>query len=205
MDLATLIDEGPAAERPSWLLRASEDKTTSAIWHAPTPEKNRRWITIDATFFPMVESSYISVLSDGSGSGAIECLNAMPELRAGDVRLAATKAPILPPIDAVFVYGSERVGSWLAQNGWQRDFPYNPNFADSALVEQYERIHRSEHPFYSDNTYAMIGGWHTPFPEGDWSELLDEELLVTTFRDAEPWLEAWRDNTGRLRVIERVS
>ena len=50
----------------------------------------------------------------------------------------------------------------------------------------------------------MLGGWHMAWPEGDWDELIDKQLIVWTFAESEPWIEVWEDGS-RFRVIQRIT
>ena len=113
---------------------------------------------------------------------------------------------VLPPIDAVFARGSEIVGEWLRLHDWPRDERYNDNFKDAAIVQEYERVWMREFPLYSESdVYAVLGGWHWPCADGDWHDLVDEQLMVLTVRDSEPWVEAWRTRMGQFRVIQRIT
>jgi hypothetical protein len=59
-------------------------------------------------------------------------------------------------------------------------------------------------PFYSGGAYAVLGGWHFPWPDGDWEDLVTCRLLAWTFAGSEPWLEAWaRDD--RVWLQERIT
>jgi hypothetical protein len=113
---------------------------------------------------------------------------------------------VLPPIDAVFARGSEAVGEWIRSHGWERTDRYNDNFKDAAIVREYEHIWTREFPLYSESdVYAVLGGWHWPCADDDWHALIDEQLMVLTVRDSEPWVEAWRTRTGQFRVIQRIT
>lgn len=206
MTLEDLIAEGRALERRSWFLTTNEQRTPVAVWHSSAPGRSRRWLTVDASFFPNIGSRYVSIISNFSGGGVVECIDQMPEASAGDVNLVATEASVLPPIDALFAFGSAHLGSWLGENKWERSWGYNSNFPGRTLVEGYEREYQAFHPLYgSSDVFAMIGGWHFPFPDDDWNELVGDELMLMTVRDAEPWVEAWRGKQGGFRVIERVT
>lgn len=50
----------------------------------------------------------------------------------------------------------------------------------------------------------MLGGWHMPWPEGDWVELIDRPLLVFTFEESEPWVEVWKWDDG-YKIIQRIT
>jgi hypothetical protein len=125
--------------------------------------------------------------------------------RAG-TRLYVQPAAVLPPIDAVFARGSEAVGGWIASHGWNRSVRYNDNFKGYAIVEAYERIWAREFPIcYESDIYAVLGGWHFPCADDDWHDLIDEQLMVFTIRNSEPWVEAWRTRTGQFKVIQRIT
>jgi hypothetical protein len=113
---------------------------------------------------------------------------------------------VLPPIDAVFARGSEAVGEWIRSHGWERTDRYNDNFKDAAIVLEYQRLWQREFPIYFESDiHAVLGGWHLPMPDDDWHDLLDEQLMVFTIRDSEPWVEAWRTRTGQFGVIQRIT
>ena len=96
--------------------------------------------------------------------------------------------------------------AWLRANGWQRDWLYNDNFKDKQVAGAYQKTFSGEYPVYIDSgIYAVLGGWHLPFPDPDWQELIDEHLMVMTIRDSEPWVEAWRTRAGQFGVIQRTT
>jgi hypothetical protein len=67
-------------------------------------------------------------------------------------------------------------------------------------------VWQREHPSYQrDETYAVLRGWHWPGSDDDWYDLIDQQLLVLTIQDAEPWVEAWRSRPGGLTVIQRIT
>jgi len=124
---------------------------------------------------------------------------------AGKVQpLYAHAARSLPPIDAVFRFGSAAVQQWLREHNWQSDWGYNSNFADPAPADEYERLYQSRCPLYAGGSFAVLGGWHFPWPDGDWAELLVQTLLVWTFEESEPWVEVWSGTEG-LRVKQRLT
>jgi hypothetical protein len=93
----------------------------------------------------------------------------------------------------------------LEQNDWPRDERYNSNFRDHALVEKYEAIERQENPLFWKDAYATLGGWHMGWADDDWHDLLDAKLLVHTYMDSEPWVEAWQLPSGGMKVIQRIT
>ena len=56
------------------------------------------------------------------------------------VALYAYATEVLPPIDAIFALGGDKIETWLHAAVWERDIPYNSNFKGQSVVEAYERI-----------------------------------------------------------------
>src|SRR5262245_45080476 len=109
----------------------------------------------------------------------------------------------LPPVDAVFLLGSDQIYKFLLENDWPRNEPFNRNFPAEAPHE-YERLWQHNCPIYRDDLCAVVGGWNMPWPDGDFEDLISSELLVWTFEDAEPWIEVFR--TGdEMRVCKRIT
>jgi hypothetical protein len=119
----------------------------AAIWYERdeaeiTATGNRCWITANARFVCGTEQTaeaFLSVFTDERKcqGGRVE-FYPVPPKRPG-IELYATEEIVLPPIDAVFVHGSDAVGEWLAANDWSRNEPYNDNFPDRRIISEYER------------------------------------------------------------------
>ncbi len=137
--------------------------------------------------------------------GRVELAAAPPDVDDDGVPLFARVIDVLPPVDAVFEFGSPAVGAWLDAHGWDRRWGYNVNFQGRPLVEQYEAVERAEHPLYREGAYASLGGWHVPWPDEALADALTEQLLVRTYKDAEPWVEVRRAPTGELRVVQQIT
>lgn len=207
-----LIEEGRKLQRPCVFLRPQASGPIAAIWHEPDdneiePNGHHCWLTVDARHIPglpTLVSGYISVFTDDKKceGGRVDVTPSWPN-RAG-TELYLYPASVLPPIDAVFARGSEAIGEWLRFHGWQREWRFNNNFKGREVCREYERVWRREFPIYFESDiYAVLGGWHFPMADNDWHDLLDEQLMVFTLRDSEPWVEAWRTRTGQFRVIQR--
>jgi hypothetical protein len=214
MTFEQLVAEGRKLERPCVFLRPTGTGPVAAVWYERDygeidSSGYRCWLTVDARHIPGLTPSvagYISVFTDEEAcdGGCVEVRSSWPA-RAG-TPLYAHPASVLPPIDAVFARGSEAVGEWITSHGWDRGERYNDNFEDSAVVEPYERIWKREFPLYLEaDIYAALGGWHFPWPDDDWHDLIDEKLTVFTIRDSEPWVEAWRIGSGQFKVIQRTT
>jgi hypothetical protein len=151
------------------------------------------------------KSTFFSLYTNGIDNGRIEFIDDWP--RAKGVPLYAYPASVLPPIEVVFVHGCEEIGAWLAANNWPRTERYNSNFPDAAIVRKYEQVWVSEHPIYKNDPeiYAATGGWHFPAADPDWHDLVPAKLLLTTFRDSEPWVELFQLPNGDYKVIQRIT
>jgi hypothetical protein len=170
----------------------------------------RHWLTIDCRHIPAGGSTLSGMMSiytneEDCETGVVAVSDApMPPDTAGGTKLFAHPGRSLPPIDAVFKFGSPEVGRWLASNHWRPEWAYNANFPDRTPVDVYEREYQGELPLYRGDAHAVLGGWHMPWPEGDWDELVDKRLIAWTFEEAEPWVEVWEDEGG-FRVIQRIT
>ncbi|AOS45955.1 hypothetical protein Verru16b_03046 [Lacunisphaera limnophila] len=209
-----LIAEGRQLMRPSLFLRPQGSGPVAAIWYdydeAQVDSTGQRlWLTVDARIVPgvpEVAKGCLSIFTDEEKceGGRIEVAPSYPK-RAGTA-LYAHEVSVLPPIDAVFTRGSAAVESWIRSYGWDRSERYNDNFKGRDIVEAYERVWMEEFPLYAgQDVYASLGGWHWPGPDDDWHALIDERLIVTTFRDSEPSVEAWSTRQEGFRVIQRIT
>jgi hypothetical protein len=209
-----LIEEGRKLQRPCMFLRPQGAGPVAAVWYERDQDEiqstgHHCWLTVDTRQIPGLPeplTGYISVLSNEEycEGGRVVITPSWPK-RAG-TKLYAHPASVLPPIDAVFARGSDLVEAWIRSHGWERSDRYNNNFKDKAIVDAYDDIHRQEYPLYFDSDiYAMLGGWHWPGQDDDWHDLIDEHLMVLTFRDSEPWVEAWRTRAGEFEVIQRIT
>ena len=209
-----LLAEGRRLARPCVFLRPSGSGPVAAIWHGRDSYEinetgSRCWIKVDASFVPGLPkqiSGFLSVYVDEEKfeGGHVE-VHTSRSVRPG-INLYATEESVLPPIDAIFTLGSASIGEWLAANDWPCSERYNDNFRDHEVVDAYERQWMKEYPLYrSDETYAVLGGWHWPCADDDWHRLVDEQLMVLTVKDSEPWVEAWCLRSGQFKVIQRIT
>jgi len=53
--------------------------------------------------------------------------------------------------------------------------------------------------------YAFVGGWHEGWAAESWSERIGQQLLIWTFRDSEPYVQAWLQDDGSISVVQRLS
>ncbi|QIF03956.1 hypothetical protein [Roseimicrobium sp. ORNL1] len=217
MTVDQLIEEGRKLQRPCVFLTPDGSGPAAAEWYELDSERDaedsagfRRWLTIDAQHIPGAEAGitgYVSIFTDEEKcvGGRVEVTPSWPD-RAGTL-LYAHAASVLPPIEAVFAKGSEAVGDWLEWHNWDRTWRYNGNFKGAAIAEAYIQAWMREYPIYlsSPDIYAVLGGWHFPMSDDDWLDLMDEQLMVFTLRDSEPWVEAWRTGAGEFKVFQRIT
>jgi hypothetical protein len=211
-----LITEGKRLARPCVLLR-DEGPTDrlAAVWRGPGivpvfKDSYLHWLTIDCRFLPAglgPAGGCLSVYTDENDceSGmALYNPSASLAVKEGPVELFATEARSLPPIDAIFRLGSPSVHDWLASQKWQPEWGYNENFKDPTPAREYLRNYQAVCPLYAGGAHAVLGGWHFPWPDGDWEERIDGRLLIWTFEESEPWVEVWGEGEG-FRVMQRIT
>ena len=145
------------------------------------------------------QGSWLELHLEGD-SGRVVCVR---DPRQTGIPLVASRRDSLPPIDAVFRLGNSDVGAFLAEHGWQRDWPYNSNFRHDT-PRQYEKLWMGQCPLYSNTVVAVMGGWHFPWPDGDWELLAEMELVLWVLRGAEPWVEVFRDGSNFV-VKQRIT
>jgi hypothetical protein len=109
----------------------------------------------------------------------------------------------LPPVDGVFLRGSDAVGEIIRSKGWERTDAFNDNFP-SEVPGEYEGLWQENCPLYSSGIVAVLGGWHFPWPDGDWYDLEPYELVLWVLQEAEPWIEVFNVN-GKYLVKERLT
>ena len=216
MTLVELIGEGRKLQKPCSFLRPTGTGPIAALWYERDPQEiaatgYRHWLTVDSRFIPQRPpelSGYLSVFSEERRhtGGRVVITPSWPE-RIG-ISLYAQPASVLPPIDIVFEQGSAAITEWLAKSNWKREFGPHSNFKDVKLVQRYEEVWSQEHPLFFDpdgsEIYALLGGWQWPDP-GAKENPIEEQLLITTLRDAEPWVEAWYGDTNGFDVLQRIT
>ena len=212
-----LLEEGQKIARPCVYLNDVGEGEIAALWGGAgvveSPEgPYKHWLSLDCQFLPQNPANLTGCLSiytdEEDIEGGIVAPDAnisLPSAENGSIPLFGQKSLSLPPIDAVFQFGSAAVQDWLSSYGWKPDWGYNDNFKGRDIVAEYESAIQKVSPIYNASTFAQLGGWNIPWPEDDWDELLDQILLVWTFKDAEPWVEVWLDNAQTMRVIQRIT
>ncbi len=206
-----LLQEGMRLAKPSaWLVRAQPAESVAAVWGGEGFQSLAPGLThllsIDLRHLPggrLDTPSFLSVFNEPSDLEGVAIVHDLGLPRSGTT-LAEHSRPSLPPTDALFLLGSRDLHEWLRDNDWKPEWGYNSNFRDSALVESYELAFQGQFPLYCGGAVATLGGWHMPWPDGDWEDLQRHRLIATTFEDAEPWVETWHID-GFFKVLNRVT
>lgn len=171
--------------RPSVLLKRSPGAGhPAAIWGgegivpAP-PGPLRHWLSVDCRFLPAglgPSSGVLSVYANEEDcvSGFVGYDPTVELASAVGHPLYAYPALSLPPPDALA----------------------------AASDDGYIRFWQANCPLYTAEAAAVLGGWHFPWPDGDWEELREQHLMIWTLEDSEPWVEVWAEPTG-YRVMQR--
>jgi hypothetical protein len=215
MKLDDLIAEGESLVRPCFLLTGSPSGRLGGYWggvrrdkpNAVPPEATavrslRHIITIDKNLSAELSLPSAAPLSlfetkfvDGRETYLIERLPLphFEEISCTGVPLYAVRAESFPPIEAVCLYGSARVEEWLRSFGLAR---HQYSRIRSPVVEEYMDEFTRRAPLYSGKADAIVGGWHMIWPEDDFFMPLEMRLVLTTMRDAEPFLEVWVTDDG---------
>jgi len=143
---------------------------------------------------------WLNVVLDGDLGGEVRLTELPIE---SSQPLFAHEFDSLPPIEGVFLRGSEAIGEFIEINRWDRTEPFNDNFP-SNIPSQYVHLWQENCPLYTSDAVAVIGGWHFPWPDGDWYENEKNELVLWVLKGAEPWVEVFQNN-GQFTVKQRIT
>lgn len=215
MKASDLVAEGQRLAKPCIYLRAAGEGEPVAAWEGSpgvlAPHRGaRHWVTLNCEALPKefgLGRGAASVFSDeGTGDGGSFVIDADARFKpgSGSIPLFAHAGVSLPPLDAIFRFGSPPIKAWLAKNKWEPTWAYNDNFKDRATAEAYDIAFQKQCPLYTGDAHAVLGGWHFPWPDDDWVTRLNDRLLLWTFEAAEPWIEVWL-NDGVFEVMQRIT
>lgn len=162
------------------------------------------WHGVDAGALCMSferDGTWLNVSLDEDGqSGRVET-SVEPVRSEGP--LCRSDATSLPPIEALFRFGSASLDEYLSAHGWQRDWGFNSNF-NGVAAHDYEREWMAQCPLYPGGVVAVAGGWNMCWPDDDGDEPFGCDLVLWTFEESEPWVEVFADGS-RYSVIQRIT
>ncbi|MEI7025073.1 hypothetical protein [Paenibacillus sp. y28] len=208
MKVETLMEEAGKLARPSIELYAEQGTDDFlAVWGGDGsasiegPYKHR--MTVDFRYMPDPMKAWrrhgcLSLYTHlhHADKSIIVCSDAdIRTVKTSGTKLYGRLTPSLPLLDAFAYTGSPEVMAWA-----------NAPESDPEVAGGYEEYYDKYCPLYSDQIYAVLGGWHYMWPDSfQWEEYIDRDLLICTFKDAEPWIEVWDDGEREYEVIERMT
>jgi hypothetical protein len=200
-----LWDEADRLAQPVLYLRSRKSsKTTEAPvagWNARLSANERAgvWLRVDLRQHPNERIQANGVLSvevdPRSCEGIAKSLPDEPfAVQKGERPLFAEEAWDYPHHEILEVKGKKAVRNLLAN--------------DADAVKEYEdewwASARPTDLLADSNVYAQLGGWPMQWPEEGADEQLKKQLVLRTYRDAEPWIEVFRRGR-RYEVVVRIT
>ncbi len=193
IDIVEFQEEAEKLARSGQKYQDSGNGEPTAYWHE-SEEGPGLCLSI------LLDAQWLNVYLDEDSGGHVE-FSSTPI--TSPYPLFSSPYSSLPPVDGVFNLGSEKVGAFLEQHDWPRNEPFNDNFPAPAPSE-YEKIWQNNCPLYQQDIDVVTGGWHFPWPDGDWGDFIHSELVLWTLRDAEPWIEVFKKGDEYI-VLQRGS
>ncbi|MGY6769834.1 hypothetical protein [Komagataeibacter sp. NFXK3] len=215
MTLDDLLAEGKKLRRPCFTLSVEGRGDIAGYWRGERPDYappalRPHVMTLDSqllvqTGMPMGYASIgFSAVEDGRFFNVLRSQQEVTALGCTGLPLHATADTSFPPLEAVCLYGSEKVAEWLGSLGLHRH-----EYARAALTplgRAYGDAYAERGDLFRDNVDAIVGGWHQSWPEDDFYMPLEMRRAVLTLRGAEPWYELWQVAGGpNFNVCERIT
>jgi hypothetical protein len=222
MTLAELIAEGEALARACSLLGEKPTDRVGAYWNgergdrpnsvpptATAVRSQQHIITIDKTLMNDLgmKSRYspglfeVDYVGRGDRPSVEVDETEFRDIPFTGIRLYATAGTSFPPFEAICLYGSGKVETWLRSKGLER---YQYEYAaQEPLAEEYNAEFMRRSPLYTRGADAVVGGWHMMWPADDFFFPLEIRLVVLTMREAEPYWEIYT-SVARPNFIAKV-
>ena len=196
-----LLEQGWLLARPALRLAASGDRY-AAVWGGqgivapPSRGSWRHWLTVGCAHLPLNPRGLTGLISiyESDSDSKIKVVHdsrmRLPRQPNGE-KMFGTRFKCLPSVGVVLSKGNSEIRRWLRGQGvWSGDTE-GAHFDDQDPVDHYEAGFERHHPYFLNDCDAMLGGWGIVYPDSNWRNLMSKSLLVTTFRDSEPWLEVY--------------
>ncbi|RUL74968.1 hypothetical protein [Dyella choica] len=195
MDLEKFVAIANQLARPSAQLRLDGQGDPVAYWHGMSMQGAPVITFLD-------EGRWREVSLDREQKGRVIEVS---EPNRNGIPLFESRHISLPPIDAIFLLGGPEIDAYLMACGWNAMAGYNDNFPDS-IPSKYEKLYLAANcPLYPVNgPEAVRGGWNATWPDTEWDDFTHNELVLWTFREAEPWIEVYRSGAG-FQVKQRIT
>lgn len=215
MILDDLLAEGENLRRPCFTLSVEGKGDIAGYWRGERPDYTppalrRHVMTLDSQLLvqmgmPMGYASIgFSEVEDERLYNVLRSQQPVTALGCTGLPLYATADTSFPPLEAVCLYGSEKVAAWLESLGLQRH-EYT-RAALTPLGRAYDDAYAERCDLFRDNVDVIVGGWHQSWPEDDFYMPLEMRRAVLTLREAEPWYELWQATGGpNFNVCERIT
>lgn len=168
---------------------------------------HRHWITLDCSWltkqghsaegvvsvFERLESDDLEIpeLLQNEGEVIYQHKKTLEDVEIEGQKLFGVESQSFPPIEAVCLYGSEKVEAWLSEQNLKRT---DYDALQGEIVKRYKEYWSERSPYSTimgEEFFAVMGGWHIHWPDDDFYMPKEMELVVWTFRDAEPYVEVW--------------
>ncbi len=193
MTAEELIAEGRKLQRPTVLLLDEGSGNPVGKWYeSEEVDGERCWLTVAVSAIPNAPANlqgYLTVYtSDDGETGRVEITKDLPPQQG--INLFARTEEMLPPLNGVLQLGSSAAAD-----------------AGKDITETYMRKWQEKYPIYRDDVVAALGGWHMEWPdddEDDWMDRVNDQLLIFTIRDSEPWVEVWYEQ-DEFKVRQRIT
>ncbi|SMB79126.1 hypothetical protein [Deinococcus hopiensis] len=194
----------PSVPLPEHLVVTDEDQIEDGDFF-------EHWISVDARKLPHALPGCLSVyLRAGGDQIALYDPEAVLHVDEGQA-LYGFPSQQVPHLDALFRHGPSDLQGWVAQElgtpaEEMLEWSELPLWKSPVLTDLDQQL-RSEHPMWADERpVAQLGGWCWGWPDQTWDERekLNQQLMLVTYEDSEPWVELWW--TGQdFEVVEHLT
>ena len=207
-----LISEGRRLQRPTTLLMEVAGRRRSGDLAPPQPRADteskighglqRKRMKWDIPQCDISLAPWLSIFTHAVRPGAAGRVETSAQWHPHGGRCTALSRVASSHSNSLSIDRSYRIGrppavgeDGLPQTTWRRDWRYNRNFKDRAIVEKYEAVQWQEHSLYLMVLMPTLGGWHRTRLDADRGLArfaFDAKLVLRSnlwLMDSEPWVE----------------